>query len=246
MILLRSALAAGIAVFATQASALTVTTSSVGGAPEGTNLVNFDNLSAGPAVGLTATGPSGSVKVTTSPDGQVATLPNTSQYAAPYLSGSNGLGFGPGGTDQGTGQDSTPYLTSGLSGVGGSVALEWTTGQLYMGLLWGSVDDYNTLSFYRSNGTLIGTITGTQVLATADGDQGPDGTVYANILSSELFYKVVATSTSYAFEFDNVAYSERNPAGEVPLPAAVWLFGSALAGTGFLARRRRKQQVVTG
>ena len=28
---------------------------------------------------------------------------------------------------------------------------------------------------------------------------------------------------------------------EVPLPAAVWLFGSALAGGGFLARRRKKK-----
>ncbi len=29
----------------------------------------------------------------------------------------------------------------------------------------------------------------------------------------------------------------------VPLPSAVWLFGTALAGLGFLSRRRRNQRV---
>ncbi len=107
--------------------------------------------------------------------------------------------------------------------------------QKYFGLLWGSVDDYNTLSFYNGL-TPVGSITGIDVLASPNGDQGVNGTVYVNINSDTAFTKVVATSSKYAFEFDNVAYSKENiPDG-----------GSTLALLGgvitFLGAVRRKFQ----
>ena len=79
--------------------------------------------------------------------------------------------------------------------------------QMYFGILWGSVDTFNTLTFYE-NGTSVGSISGTDVLGSnADGNQGSSGTAYVNINSSLAFNSVVATSTTNAFEFDNVAYN---------------------------------------
>ena len=72
------------------------------------------------------------------------------------------------------------------------------TGYLYFGLLWGSVDNYNTLSFYNGS-TLIGTITGADITPTATGDQGVNGTFYVNLVSTTPFDRVVATSSQYAF-----------------------------------------------
>jgi hypothetical protein len=148
-------------------------------------------------------------------------------FAAPFVSNSNGLLFG---DSQVSGQDNTEYLTTGL----GSAKLVFPGQEHYMGLLWGSVDDYNTLSFYNG-ATLVGSITGADVTAAANGDQGVNGTFYVNIISPVSFDRVVATSSQYAFEFDNVAFNPTNP---VPEPISLGLFGLGLMGVG-LARRRR-------
>ena len=92
---------------------------------------------------------------------------------------------------------------------------------------------------------MVDTVTGTDVTAAPSGDQGINGTFYVNILTSGGFDYVVATSSQYAFEFDNVAYSQRVPhVGQVPLPASIWLFGSVVAGSGLLFRRRRKRDAA--
>jgi hypothetical protein len=191
---------------------------SVGGAPTGVNKVNFDNLLPLGGGGGTASGPNGSVSVSFVSDGQAVQGTLGSIYAAPYLSGGNGAGFGPLGGNQADGPDTTTFLTSGIfSGqTQGQAILSFSQPQRYMGLLWGSVDDYNTLSFY-SGGSLIGAVTGVDVHASPDGDRGVNGTVYVNINSDAFFDKVVATSREYAFEFDNVAYNT-NP---IPEPATV-------------------------
>jgi len=216
--------------------------SSVGGAPTGVNQVNFDDLALGVVSSATAASPNGQVTVTTTPDAAVVTG-SAAQYAAPYLSGGNGTGFGPSGGNQANGQDTTYYLTSGSeSGAspGAAVTLTFATPQRYFGLLWGSVDTYNTLSFYNGN-TLVGTVTGSDVTPSATGDQGLNGTFYVNINSTEAFDKVVATSSQYAFEFDNVAYNT------TPVPEPTTMIAGALLLLPFGAstvRRLRKDRTA--
>jgi hypothetical protein len=206
-----------------QAGGLTVS-ASIGGAPTGVIYANFDGLPLGNAGGT-----SNGITVSFTGDGQAVQGSETDVYAAPYLSSGNGTPFG----DPSNGPDTTTYLTTGI----GSVILTMPGQAMYLGLLWGSVDSYNTLSFYEGS-TLIGSVTGTQVTSNADGDQGQNGTFYVNINSSQCFDKVVATSSSYAFEFDNVAYN----ASSVPEPSSVVL---ALAAVGGLlpsnTYRRRKR-----
>jgi hypothetical protein len=236
------ALSGALLLSVSQAGAATLTvTGSVGGAPTGITYVNFDDLAAG-----SAGGPSGGIGVSFSTDAAAVTGPSSGFYAEPYLSGGQGALFG---DFSPSGPDTTQYLTSGSTGsfAGASITLTFPASELYMGLLWGSVDDYNTLSFYSGGvgGTHLGDVTGSDVLVSPNGDQGIFGTLYVNINSDTPFDTVVVTSSKYAFELDNVSYDVANQGGLVPLPATVWLFGSVLAGSGlFLGRRRKRKSVA--
>jgi hypothetical protein len=201
-----------------------VVTASVGSAPTGVNYVNFDNLPLTP--GNTG-GVSNGVTVTFSGDAEAVQGSVSGVYAAPYLSGGNGTLFG----DPNNGQDATTYLTTGT----GSVTLSMPGEENYIGLLWGSVDTFNTLSLY-DGATLVGTVTGTDVTSNASGDQGVNGTYYVNINSTESFNTVVATSSSNAFEFDNVAYN-----GAVPEPSSFILGLVGIMGVVGLNQIRRKR-----
>ncbi|NDC41006.1 MAG: hypothetical protein EBZ77_05570 [Chitinophagia bacterium] len=130
-------------------------------------------------------------------------------------------------------QDNTRYASINTNG---SITFNLSHNMHYMGLLWGSVDTYNALDFYR-NGVLLGSVTGAQIIAAAGliaGNQGAFGTVYTNITSEWMFNKVVARSSNIAFEFDDVRFST------VPLPAALPMFASLVLGGGLMGRRRRK------
>ncbi len=216
------------------AHAALIVSGSVGGAPTGVVLDNLDALPLGSGGGTTATG----VVVTFSPDAQVVTGSVTNQYAEPYLSGNNGTGFGS--PDQPNGIDMTRYITSGSAGsVGGAqVTMKLPALEVYFGLLWGSVDTYNTLSFFNGN-TLVGTVTGSGVTGSPNGNQGVQGTLYVNISSDLAFDTVVATSSQYAFEFDNIAYDTKDPFQPIPEPGTLLLLGSSLLGLSAKLRRRR-------
>ena len=218
------------------AHAALLVSGSVGGAPTGVSKENFDTL----VPGNTATTllPSG-ITVSFLPDAQPVSGSSSGLYAAPFLSGGNGLGFGPGNTNQPNGVDTTTYITTGSTGAfaAATTTLQLPGQEKYFGILWGSVDTYNTLSFYNG-ATLVGTITGSDVTASPNGDQGVNGTLYVNIIATggDTFDRVVATSSQYAFEFDNVAF---NP-NAVPEPFSLSLMGSGLLGL-VLARRRRSR-----
>lgn len=212
------------------AKAVLIVSGSVGGAPVGaTNYVNFDSLALGSGGGT-----AGGLAISFSGDAAVVTGAVSGKYAAPFLSNGNGALFG-----TANGVDTTRYLSTGI----GTVTMEMVGSMNYLGLLWGSVDSYNSLQFFAGN-TLLGTVTGSDVIASPNGNQGVNGTVYVNITSDIAFNRVVALSNGYAFEFDNVAYTSAGPgpggAGDpVSAPATLALFGAALAGLSFARRRSR-------
>jgi hypothetical protein len=208
----------------------------VGGSSTGAIQETFDSLVPGDRT--TTTLPSG---LTISYDGDAGPVSGTMPgiHAAPYLSGGNGLGFGPSGSSQANGVDGTPYIAAG--GVG-SVTLQFPTLETYLGILWGSVDGFNSLSFYNG-ATLIGTVTGSDVLANPNGDQRANGTAYVNMTGDSAFNRVVATSGGNSFEFDDVAFNETISAipalaaDPIPEPRGLGLFGIGLLGLGFVRRR---------
>lgn len=195
----------------------------------GINYLNFDNLT---IPGYGSQNISADCLLTINQDAQVAQGSESGKYAAPFLSGNNGANFAYPSTIPG--QDTTKYLTSGKTpGTGGSIEFQFASAHNYFGLLWGSVDTYNTLSFYKGN-TLQDTVTGSAVWNAANGDQGVQGTWYVNITGLN-YDKVIVTSDQYAFELDNVAY------GTVPDGGmALSLLGFALVGVEGLRRRLSK------
>jgi hypothetical protein len=146
---------------------------------------------------------------------------------------------------KGTAADNaSPFPTSGvdttnyLSVFGGSsVTITLASTANYLGLLWGSVDTYNTIQFLDAANNVLDTFTGTD-FAVHNGTQGAGGTFYANFVSDVPFLKVVLSSSSNSFEVDDVAIST------VPLPAALPLFGAALLGMGAFKRKRRNGQAA--
>jgi hypothetical protein len=107
----------------------------------------------------------------------------------------------------------------------------------YFGYYGGSPDGYNAIELWRDN-TKLQTFNGTALASAAtvnpNGNQGTGA--YWNIWAldaSSYFNKVLFISSSNAFETDNHASLA------TPLPAAAWLFGSALIGFVTLSRRRR-------
>jgi hypothetical protein len=202
------------------ASASLIISASVGGAATGTTL---DNLDAATDPNLSLVGIA-----------ELVTGSLSGQYAAPYFSGGEAAQFGeicpPAGA---------PDCSQYVSVFGGADDAKYTfpTNERYLGLLWGSVDTYNSLCFYNSSSVGVGCITGSDVTASANGDQGVNGTFYVNINSSDPFAYAEFTSQQNSFEFDDIAYS---PNEQIPEPLTLSLFGAGLVGAVTLRLRRKK------
>lgn len=213
------------------ASMAAVITATASGVPDGAAFYeNFDNLAV--QGGATSKG------ITVSFNGKgagTASLPNLAgYYGAPIIIEGSAISFG---NSQATGPNTTQYLTTGI----GQVIMELDVYHQYFGLLWGSVDDHNLLSFYDGDTFLFG-FTGLDVKGVAEGGQKSAGTFYVNINSTDYFNKVIASSTKYGFEFDNVALAYEPISlsihGEVPEPGTLALLSLGLL-VGIIARRRR-------
>jgi hypothetical protein len=122
------------------------------------------------------------------------------------------------------------YFSTGT----GSITFNFDQPETWLALLWGSIDNYNHLTFKNGNATVF-TVDGTTVQDAANGFvsngfQGPGGSAYVVVNTSTPFTSVIASSTSVSFEFGGVV------ASPVPEPATWCLFG---LGIGIVALRRR-------
>ena len=154
--------------------------------------------------------------------------------SSPYVANSNYTGVG----------DSWLYnvISSGAPGPGSAV---YNVGASTYSILWGTPDTYNQIKFYDGpggSGNLIGTFIGSDLgcysLTDANNCNGNRYDLVTFGVNSGVIGSVVLSDTtgSAAFEFGTVA---------TPLPAALPLFATGLAGLGLLGWRRKRKAAAT-
>jgi hypothetical protein len=159
--------------------------------------------------------------IVTSTSGSSA-VPGVPPTAAPY---------------NGTGLSNQPYFAS----YNGQITITFTDNQSIIQLLWGSIDANNEIEFFDS---AISTSVPIFTLTGATLHDYDDTISYGSILGdgTRKVEFAFGSSTFDSIEFisaaTNDAALEFNFIGAVPIPAAVWLFGTGLLGLIGIARKK--------
>jgi hypothetical protein len=192
----------------------------------GAATISFSNCAAGDGSGLTSC-VSGATVQTFAGAG----------FPAGYSGNGSVVSGSVGGVYAAPAGNTTQYLTVPTTGSSGSVTLQLAGSYDYFGLYWGSMDSYNTLSFYNGV-TLVESVTGSDVITALNllGNQtSPGSNRYVDFsFGTSKFDRVVFTSGGFAFESDNHAVAN------VPEPGTLALLGAGLLGAGVARRSRRK------
>jgi hypothetical protein len=129
--------------------------------------------------------------------------------------------------------DTTQYASVGTLVTPGNSTLTSSFSGNYLGLYWGSIDLYNSITITDSGGfTTVINAANYSVLNPANGNQGLGGSNYVNIFDSFNITGIKFTSDQKAFEFDNLTIAA------VP-EASTWaMMILGFLGLGFLGYRR--------
>ena len=142
-------------------------------------------------------------------------------------------------TGSSSGQYATPFGdTTRFASVGTLTAPATSTLLLsgsnnYVGLYWGSIDAYNSLTVTDASGDhVVNSANFSSILTPAIGNQGPGGSLYINIFTDSAITKLTFFSNQAAFEFDNLTVAA------VP-EASTWaMMILGFLGLGFLGYRK--------
>jgi len=171
---------------------------------------------------------------------------NSAAVQSPMTTFSNGVATYSGGklfNTTTTGISGTSARPVGSTGnwwsiqAGQTGTVNFSSGISYYGFLWGSPDisPWNTVSFFSGN-TLLDSF-GREKFDPPLTNNNWSTTSYLNVRTlsgGPLITKITFSASQNAFETDNHAF-----ASAVPLPAAGWLFGSAVLGFISLSKRRK-------
>jgi PEP-CTERM motif-containing protein len=129
---------------------------------------------------------------------------------------------------------------------GGSEEIAYSRPKTSFGLYWGSVDTYNSLTFYNGD-ALVATFTGADLGPSVNANGGQTdyaSNAYVVMTALPQFDRVVAASSSNSFEFDNVvAGGATQFSTAVPEPSTWGMLLLGFAGLGYAGFRRSKAPI---
>lgn len=129
-----------------------------------------------------------------------------------------------------SGWENVGYFAVGPSNLPSPATLTYASDQKQFSFLWGSIDSYNYIDFYKGSSLVYSLLA-----SSVAGAQIGIGAAYVTI-SDFIFNKVTFRSTSEALEFSNIS-----SVSAIPLPAGIALFGSSLGFFGLLALGKRRR-----
>jgi hypothetical protein len=153
-----------------------------------------------------------------------------------YYVGSTGVNAAPFG-------DTTTYASIATSVTPQTATLTISNPANYIGLYWGSIDSYNSMTITDSHGSHTIDSTHFPILNPANGDRGLNGSAYVNIFDyGDAITSVSFTSGQKAFEFDNLTVAQLRGSftGGVPEPSTWAMLILGFCGVGFIAYRRKQ------
>ena len=132
------------------------------------------------------------------------------------------------------------YAVGPSDGNPGTINLSGWGDIFNLSLIWGSVDTYNRLDFLDGSNNVLASFVGSNIWVPANGNQSdPNTNPVVNFLLSgadvSAFASLRLTSSSNAFEIDNVAINSA-----VPEPGTWAMMLLGFGAVGFAMRRRRQ------